>query len=121
MSLASLEWGRTSGTGTKQRGFRGHGDLFSGDEDITGTTVSLRGLGMPAPSKFQFRSDGYEANLTGILTSELAFSFIRGTRIRAYGFLNFNDNAGNTGNLNLERENRIVLKVNDNPMDLKLP
>jgi hypothetical protein len=97
-----------------------NGDLFSGDEDITGTTVGLRGLGMPAPSKFHFRSDAYEANLTGILTSELALSFLRGTRIRAYGFLNFNDNAGNTGKLTLDRENRIVLKVNDNPMDLKL-
>jgi hypothetical protein len=97
-----------------------NGDLFSGDEDITGTTVGLRGLGMPAPSKFHFRSDAYEANLTGILTSELALSFLRGTRIRAYGFLNFNDNAGNTGKLTLDRENRIVVKVNDNPMDLKL-
>lgn len=96
------------------------GDLFSGDEDITGTTVGLRGLGMPAPSKFHFRSDAYEANLTGTLTSELALSFLRGTRIRAYGFLNFNDNAGNTGKLTLDREKRIVLSVNDNPMDLKL-
>ena len=97
-----------------------NGDVFSGDEDITGTTVGLRGLGMPAPSKFHFRSDAYEANLTGILTSELAFSFLRGTRIRAYGFLNFNDNAGNTGKLTLDRENRIGLKVNGKPMDLKL-
>lgn len=96
------------------------GDLFSGDEDITGTTVGLRGLGMPVPSKFHFRSDAYGANLTGTLTSELALSFLRGTRIRAYGFLNFNDNAGNTGKLTLDREKRIVLSVNDNPMDLKL-
>src|SRR5512134_1175780 len=85
------------------------GDLFSGDEDITGTTV-----GLPAPSKFHFRSDAYEANLMGTLTSELALSFLRGTRIRAYGFLNFNDNAGNTGKLTLDREKRIVLSINDN-------
>ena len=97
-----------------------NGDVFSGDEDITGTTVGLRGLGMPAPSKFHFRSDAYEANLTGILTSELALSFFRGTRIRAYGFLNFNDNAGNTGKLTLDRENRIALQVNDKPMDVTL-
>ncbi|HEX6034334.1 MAG TPA: hypothetical protein VFY83_07865, partial [Anaerolineales bacterium] len=58
--------------------------------------------------------------LTGTLTSELALSFLRGARIRAYGFLNFNDNAGNTGKLTLDREKRIVLSVNDNPMDLKL-
>ncbi|MFZ5858029.1 MAG: hypothetical protein ACOYZ6_14465 [Chloroflexota bacterium] len=96
-----------------------NGDLFSGDEDITGTTVGLRGLGMPAPSKFHFRSNAYEATLTGILTSELALSFFRGTRIRAYGFLNFNDNAGNTGKLTLDRENRIALQVNGQPMDVK--
>ncbi|MBK9207945.1 MAG: hypothetical protein IPL71_06460 [Anaerolineales bacterium] len=29
-----------------------NGDIFSGSEEITGTTVGLRGLGMPAPSKF---------------------------------------------------------------------
>jgi len=97
-----------------------NGDLFSGEEDITGTTVGLRGLGMPAPSKFHFRSDAYEADLTGILTSELAFSFFRGTRIRAYGFLNFNDNAGNTGKLTLDRENRIALQVNGKPMKITL-
>ena len=95
-----------------------NGDVFSGDEDITGTTVGLRGLGMPAPSKFHFRSNAYEATLTGILTSELALSFFRGTRIRAYGFLNFNDNAGNTGKLNLDRENRIALQVNGKPMNV---
>ena len=97
-----------------------NGDIFSGDEDITGTTVGLRGLGMPAPSKFHFRSDAYEANLTGILTSELALSFIRGTRIRAYGFLNFNDNAGNSGKLTLDRANNIAMQVNGQPMDVKL-
>lgn len=96
------------------------GSEFTGAEEITGTTVGLRGLGMPAPSKFQFRSNAYEATLTGILTSELALSFFRGTRIRAYGFLNFNDNAGNTGKLTLDRENRIALQVNGKPMDVKL-
>ena len=96
------------------------GSEFTGAEEITGTTVGLRGLGMPAPSKFHFRSDAYEATLTGILTSELALSFIRGTRIRAYGFLNFNDNAGNSGKLTLDRANNIALQVNNKPMDLKL-
>ncbi len=97
-----------------------NGDLFRGEEDITGTTVGLRGLGMPAPSKFHFSSDAYEADLTGILTSELALSFLRGTRIRAFGFLNFNDNAGNTGKLTLDRESRIFLQINGQPMDVKL-
>ena len=97
-----------------------NGDIFSGEENITGTTVGLRGLGMPAPSKFNFRSGTYTAELSGLLTSELALSIFGNTRIRAYGFLNFNDNAGNTGKLTLDRANNIVMQVNNKPMDVKL-
>ena len=89
-----------------------NGDIFSGREEITGTTVGLRGLGMPAPSKFNFKSGNYTAELTGILTSELVLSLIGRTRIRAYGFLNFNDNAGNTGKLFVDRNNKIKLEIN---------
>jgi hypothetical protein len=95
-----------------------NGDVFSGKEEITGTTVGLRGLGMPAPSKFYFKSGEYSAELTGVLTSELALSLIGRTRIRAYGFLNFSDNAGNTGKLNLERSGKIGMKVNNKDFDL---
>ncbi len=97
-----------------------NGDIFSGDEDITGTTVGLRGLGMPAPSKFHFRSDAYEADLVGILTSELALSFLRGTRIRAYGFLNFNDNAGNAGKLTFDRAGKVTMQVNNQAIQTPL-
>ena len=90
-----------------------NGDLFSGSEEITGTTVGLRGLGMPAPSKFNFKSGGYSADLTGILTSELALSLIGRTRIRAYGFLNFNDNANNSGKLSIDRNQKIKLEINN--------
>ena len=90
-----------------------NGDLFSGSEEITGTTVGLRGLGMPAPSKFNFKSGNYSADLTGVLTSELALSLIGRTRIRAYGFLNFNDNANNTGKLTIDRNNKITLEINN--------
>ncbi|MFN8410788.1 MAG: hypothetical protein U0Z26_00215 [Anaerolineales bacterium] len=90
-----------------------NGDLFSGSEEITGTTVGLRGLGMPAPSKFNFKSGDYSVDLTGLLTSELALSLIGRTRIRAYGFLNFNDNAGNVGKLKVDRNNKIDLEIND--------
>ena len=90
-----------------------NGDLFSGSEEITGTTVGLRGLGMPAPSKFNFKSGEYTAELTGLLTSELALSLIGRTRIRAYGFLNFQDNQNNTGKLNLDRSNKINLEINN--------
>lgn len=88
------------------------GSIFGGNEEITGTTVGLRGLGMPAPSKFHFQSGDYTAELTGIITSELAFSLVGRTRIRAHGFLNFGDNSGNTGKLSLDRENRIDMTVN---------
>jgi hypothetical protein len=89
-----------------------NGDIFSGSEEITGTTVGLRGLGMPAPSKFNFKSGDYAAELTGLLTSELALSLIGRTRIRAYGFLNFNDNANNTGKLTIDRSENINLEIN---------
>jgi hypothetical protein len=97
-----------------------NGDIFSGREEITGTTVGLRGLGMPAPSKFNFESGNYNAELTGILTSELALSLIGRTRIRAYGFLNFNDNKGNTGKLTIDRNNKIKLEINGKAMDRQL-
>jgi hypothetical protein len=97
-----------------------NGDVFSGREEITGTTVGLRGLGMPAPSKFHFKSGEYSVELTGVLTSELALSLIGRTRIRAYGFLNFSDNAGNTGKLNLNRSGKIEMKVNNKDFDLSM-
>ena len=93
-------------------------DIFAGSEQITGTTVGLRGLGMPAPSKFNFKSGSYTADLSGLLTSELALSIFGNTRIRAYGFLNFNDNAGNTGKLTLDRNNKIAMQINGATMEL---
>jgi len=87
--------------------------LFTGSEEIQGTTIGLRGLGMPAPSRFHFQSGSYTADLTGIITSELALSLIGRTRIRAYGFLNFQDSAGNTGRLELDRSNNIKLTINE--------
>lgn len=84
------------------------GARFDGQEKILGTTVGLRGLGMPAPSQFQFATadDGYVVRLTGTLTSELALGLFRGTRIRAYGSLEFRDNAGGFGTLTLDRSGR---------------
>lgn len=94
-----------------------NGDVFSGSEEITGTTVGLRGLGMPAPSKFNFKSGKYTAELMGLLTSELALSFIGRTRIRAYGFLNFFDNANNKGKLSIDRNGDIQLEINDQKVE----
>lgn len=90
-------------------------DTFHGSETITGTTVGLRGLGMPAPSKFIFTSSEYTAEFNGILTSELVLSLFGNTRIRAYGFLNLKDNAGNTGRLDLNRTGDIAIQINDAP------
>jgi len=90
-----------------------NGDQFQGSETITGPTVGLRGLGMPAPSRFTFTSGDYHAKLTGTITSELVLSLLGRTRIRAYGFLNFEDNAGNSGKLELDRSGDINLYLND--------
>jgi hypothetical protein len=93
-----------------------NGDIFQGSETITGTTVGLRGLGMPAPSKFTFTSGDYSAEFSGIITSELALSLFSNTRIRGYGYLDLQDNAGNTGRLDLSRSGDITIRVNDHPV-----
>lgn len=84
------------------------GAKFDGREKILGTTVGLRGLGMPAPSQFEFATadKDYIVRLSGTLTSELAIGLFRGTRIRAYGSLEFADNRGGRGTLTLERSGR---------------
>jgi hypothetical protein len=92
-----------------------NGDTFQGTETITGTTIGLRGLGMPAPSKFTFTSGNYTAEFEGLITSELALSLFGNTRIRAYGFLNIKDNKGNAGRLELNRAGDITIKINEEP------
>jgi hypothetical protein len=90
-------------------------DTFRGSETITGTTVGLRGLGMPAPSKFTFTSGDYTAEFSGILTSELALSLFGNTRIRAYGSLNLKDSEGNTGRLDINRAGDMTIQINNAP------
>lgn len=91
------------------------GETFSGTENILGTTIGLRGLGMPAPSKFIFNAGAYQAEFTGTLTSELALSLFGNTKIRAYGSLDFKDNAGNAGHLSLNRQGDAAVNINDLP------
>ncbi len=67
---------------------------------------------MPAPSQFAYTYGDYAAKLTGTLTSELALSIFRGTRIRAYGFLQGEDNPGNKVRLTLDRRGRIEMQIN---------
>jgi len=101
--------------------FMPNGDTFQGNEEITGTTVGWRGLGMPAPSLFSFTSASYLAELTGVITSELAPALRGGTRIRAYGFLNLKDNAGNSGKLDLNRQGMLKMDVNGQLLEYDLP
>lgn len=86
---------------------------FFGQEDITGTTVSFSGLGMPAPSTFRFESlaGDYAATLTGVITSELQPGLWSATRIRGYGELSLTDTAGNRGRLRLTRSGAAVAEV----------
>ena len=85
---------------------------ISGHEEITGTTVGLRGLGMPAPSVFHFASaDGdYKADAVGIITSELA-PRIGTWRIRAHGSLKLRDTDGNEGEVKLDRDGQVQAEV----------
>ena len=92
-----------------------NGDLFQGSETILGTTIGWRGLGMPAPSKFSFKSEAYEAEFQGTLTSELALALFSRTKIRAYGSLDFTDSHGNEGHLELDRHAYVTVRVNDQP------
>jgi hypothetical protein len=94
------------------------GGAFSGMEEITGTTIGLKGLGMPAPSRFRFQSGTYMAELTGIITSELALSIFGNTRIRGYGFLHVSDNTGNAGKISVERDGSVRLEVNGQAVSL---
>ncbi len=93
-----------------------NGDMFRGSETILGTTIGLRGLGMPAPSKFTFTSGSYQAEFTGTITSELSLLFFGNSKIRAYGSLNFKDTAGNTGHLELDRQGDVNISINSQPM-----
>lgn len=86
---------------------------LTGKERITGTTVGLRGLGMPAPSQFKFVSEDemYHAELKGILTSELTPGIGR-WKIRGYGALDLTDSKGNRGRLKLDRSGLAYVSIN---------
>lgn len=83
-----------------------------GTEEVTGTTVGLRGLGMPAPTTLRFTSsDGtYTAEARGIITSELAPRL--GTwQIRAFGTMQLRDSVGNQGEATLQRDGRAEVVI----------
>lgn len=88
------------------------GSRIHGEEKVLGTTVGLRGLGMPAPSSFQFESaDGaYRAFVSGTIHSELAPGLGR-WRVRGYSDLQLEDNQGNRGTLTLDRKGRLHIEI----------
>ncbi len=88
------------------------GGLITGRESITGTTVGLRGLGMPAPSFFMYSSPNgeYEARASGVVYSELGFGFPNWV-VRGYGELSLEDNQENRGQLTLDRSGKIQVKI----------
>lgn len=89
-----------------------NGGKISGEERILGTTVGLRGLGMPAPSQFKFEDpgSGYKAFASGTVHSELAPGLGR-WRIRGYADLQLEDNLGFRGSLVLDRKGQIEIEI----------
>lgn len=86
--------------------------VLEGAEIIKGTTVGLRGLGMPAPTTFKFSAEQgeYHADMAGLITSELGPG-LRRWNIRGYGSLDASDNLGNRCNLSLDRSGMIVVSI----------
>jgi len=89
------------------------GSRFTGEEEITGTTVSLNGLGMPAPSRFNFTTATgvYTAQVVGTIVSELLPSWPITSRIRAHGTLDLRDSAQNRGTLQLRRSGDVLVEL----------
>ncbi len=86
--------------------------VLEGVETIKGTTVGLRGLGMPAPTTFKFSAEqsDYRADMIGLITSELGPGLAR-WNIRGYGSLDVSDNRGNRGKLTLDRSGIVVASI----------
>ena len=87
------------------------GATLTTSEEVIGTTVGLRGLGMPAPSVFTYKSEEWAASADGTITSELSRSIFSGTRVRGYGELTLADSSGNRGFATIDREQRVVVGV----------
>jgi len=95
--------------------------LYESSERVLGTTVGIRGLGMPAPSIFSFEVDasGRRAGLAawrgtarGTITTELAPSF-SGSRVRAYGSLDLHGSDESRGRAEITRDGRVKIEVRD--------
>lgn len=94
---------------------------FESSERVLGTTVGIRGLGMPAPSTFSLEVDasGHRAGLAawrgtarGTVVTELAPT-LRGSRIRAYGALDLHGSDGSRGRAEITRDGLVRVEVRD--------
>jgi hypothetical protein len=85
---------------------------ITGKEEITGTKIGLRGLGMPAPSRYIFENSdsSYRAEGIGVIHSELAPGLGR-WKIRGFGDLQLSDNQGNQGSLTINRRGNIFIEI----------
>lgn len=87
---------------------------FEGHEEITGTTVGVHGLGMPAPSVFTFHTtpplEPWSARAVGTITTELTLG-LSGTRVRGHGRLELSDDGGNRGIAELARNGRVDVRI----------
>jgi len=92
---------------------------YESSERILGTTVGIRGLGMPAPSTFSLEVDGsgraaglvaWRGTARGTITAELAPT-LRGSRIRAYGSLDLHGSDGSHGRAEITREGLVRIQV----------
>lgn len=95
--------------------------IYEASERVLGTTIGIRGLGMPAPSTFAFDVDaaGRRAGLAawrgtarGTVTTELAPT-LRGSRIRAYGSLDLHGSDGSRGRAEVTRDGQVRVEVRD--------
>jgi hypothetical protein len=106
--------------------------MYTSRERVLGTTIGLRGLGMPAPSTFTFAvsSEGRRAGLVewsasarGTIVTELA-PLLNRSRIRAYGGLDLSGSDGSRGSATLTRDGACeirIIDVNGNAIHLRAP
>ncbi len=82
------------------------------DEQISGTTFGFGTLGMPAPSRFEFRAGRYSAGAAGTITTELV-PLPGATRVRGHGLLDLSDSSGNRGTAALTKKGELTIEVGD--------
>jgi hypothetical protein len=88
-----------------------NGGRIHANEAILGTTVSLHGLGMPAPSFYEFQHGAYHAQASGIIHSELSPRLFGAWQICGHGELELVDNLGNRGQTKINRRGEIHTTV----------